>query len=139
MQDVAATRPDPTPIGEFVLRRMAEIGMTRQSELAARAQISDSTVHRIIYRDDRINPATLVAVARALDLPPRDLMGFFYPVSASEADDRRESDPLSAEIGRMLGADSPIPEADRNKLRIILDAVVASYRPAMTKRAGPRE
>lgn len=123
---------EPSKLGWFILRRMAETRLS-QSGLATRAKVSPSTISRVLYGDQRITPDVLQRIAVAVDLEPNVLVDMLYakrpPPSTSNG-----PIPIAVEVDRMLGDDSPLDDATRDRLHEILDSVLAPYR----KKAKPR-
>ncbi len=131
---VGSDAKELTPLGELILRRMAEIGMQRQNELAARSGIADSTISRLLHTEQRrAHIPTLRKLAEGLDLDANALVAFVYDGDPTEP--VAGPHPLAAEIARMLAADSPLPVGERDLLVVLLDRVVAPVRPLMRRGA----
>ncbi len=124
-----------TPLGQLILRRMAELGMSQQQDLATRAGIANSTISRLLYVEQRrAHIPTLRRLAEALDIDPDGLTAFVYGDAANVHTDAALP-PLAVEIGRMLAPDSPLPTEERDLLAALLDRVVAPSRPLMRRKS----
>lgn len=115
---------------------MASQGHRRQVDLARAADISESTVSRLIYSDSVPDPETLNKIAPALGVDPQKLILMTHVPDADEAPPApRQRHPLVVEIERMLAPDSPIPPEDLKMLERMLDRVIDHpYRQMMRRR-----
>lgn len=139
-----ATRKTPSPLGYYLLQEMLGAGFRKVAPFAAVADISGSTMHRIIYGDSgRPDPDTLLKIARALVGPaPNGQAGdveradYERVVEArhqellAEAGYRvgsRVTDPTALKIDKLLGPASNLPPEDRDLLRTMIDRLVDSF------------
>lgn len=113
----------PTEFGWVVLGAMTRAGFERQADLARAAGIPTSTISRLIYNPTAPSRESLDKLAKVLDLGDEHRAPTVIP---------RERDPLVVEVEFLLGADSTLPESEREFLRESVARLVESSR----RRAG---
>lgn len=139
----AVTERQPTTLGWYITRKMAELGLT-QTDLARRSGLAQASISRYIYAAGRPDTDKLGMLAAGLsdqDGPEReriyqDLLslaghgtpGEAHPVAVPPAHR------LAREIDAMLADTSPIPADKRQVLEGFLDNVLDTYRPLMRRR-----
>ena len=98
--------------GEWLSKEMTRQGMN-QSQLARRAGISRSTIKRIIDGERGIGRTSLGKIARALDLPPQELLrrtGYLPMERVTEKD---------TTLARLVVVLSELPDEDVEELLYI--------------------
>jgi transcriptional regulator with XRE-family HTH domain len=126
-----------TPAGQYLTRRMAEVGYKTKSDLADRAGVSRSTITRLYsnpeYRPDIHNMRRL---AGALDVDPEVLVAAIY--GESTPTEPADLHPLAAELGRMLADDSPLSVSGRALHELLIDRAMEPARAEMRGKQPPQ-
>lgn len=108
------------------------------SAFARAAGVSPSVVSRWTKGDLTPTPRFLEKIAPALGVSKTTLTAIAYPGLASEPvvapREERPIHALARDVDRLLGEESPVPEAERATLAGLLEAVVSPYRRYLRKR-----
>ena len=107
------------------------------SAFARAAGVSPSVVSRWTKGDLTPTPRFLEKIAPALGVSKTTLTAIAYPGLSGEQVEPIAERPIHAlarEIDRLIGEESPVPEAERATLAGLLDAVVSPYRRYLRKR-----
>ncbi len=125
---VVADKRELTDLGKAILNAMIAAGMRRQGQLADAAGVSQSTISRLLFFEQRSpNVETLRALATALGLPRDALLNVALgepPPEGTEA----PLHALAAEVGRLLAPDSPLPKREQELLAEMVDRMLVSFR-----------
>lgn len=132
---------EPTEFGYFLMRKMAaHEPPLSQAELARLVGIGQATISRWIYKPQLPDPEKLRITAPVLGMTYGELLtvaGYGEPssdISAALSGLRPDVDALAAELSAMLSPSSPLPEADRELLRTMIDRLIDPYRRTMRAR-----
>jgi hypothetical protein len=121
----------------MILRRMVELGLTRQQDLV-RPGLSGSTVSRLIYSDDiKPDTGTLTLLAEVLKLDANELVLFVHGSGESSAavlDSVRPLHIRAAELDQMLADGSPLSVAERQFLDDMVNQLMDPYRKKMRRK-----
>lgn len=100
------------------------------SDLAASAGISPSTVSRLVSGQATPSPATIRKLAPHMRTTEARLRAIVYrdehPTELGA--DGPQLHPLAIDLGRMLASDSAVPSGERSTLETLVTAVMAPYR-----------
>lgn len=133
---------EPTPLGWYLLRRMAAHDPPlRQADLAAAVGVSQSTISRWIYQPDiRPDDTLLHKAATYLTADPAELLQLAgYYVEAAHRPALPEPDPERVTKIRLILTSPAIPAAERAAFEAALDAISMPYErylPTRQRRAG---
>lgn len=131
-------RPPLSALGELLINRMGEVGMTRQRDLSIAAGVSPSSIHRVMFGTMRPGVDVLHRIAQALDLNPDQLVKFVYGSRPGPGEpDRPTLHPRVAELQRMLDPESPLTDEDRKLLEILVDRIMDPHRRDMRRAVLP--
>jgi transcriptional regulator with XRE-family HTH domain len=127
------------PFGDWLADYMrSQSPPIERPELARRSGIDAATLSRWIRNESRPTPDKLRLVAPALRIDYSQLLslaGYGAPTDAATvAVPVKETDPLAAELDRMLDQNSPLGEERRQRLRLIVDQVMEPERKLMRRR-----
>jgi transcriptional regulator with XRE-family HTH domain len=135
MEAGAVTDREPTEFGWFVMRRMADFDPPlNQSELARRARVSQSTIHRWIYSPGRPETDKLDRLSAALGVDHGELLakaGYGRPADHVA---ERPIHRIARDIDAILSVNSPIPAEDRAALETVIDRMIDPYRKLLRRR-----
>lgn len=120
--------------GAYLANAIASAGYPNPTSFAREVGISPSSVSRWIAGKERPTVRLLERIAPTLQVDIRSLVALAYPEAVADDAPRREIPPLAAELGRMIGAESPLPEADQTYLRDMVDRLIAPYRVTAKRR-----
>ena len=98
--------------GKWLSEEIARQGMT-QSQLARRAGVSRSTIKRIIDGERGMGRASLGKIARALDLPPQELLRRIGYLPAERINEKDTT------LARLMVVLSELPDEDVEELLYI--------------------
>jgi transcriptional regulator with XRE-family HTH domain len=108
------------------------------SAFARAAGVSPSVVSRWTRGDLTPTPRFLEKIAPALGVSATTLSAIAYPGLTDQptpaAQEQRPLHPLARDVDRLIGDESPVPEAERATLAGLLEAVVSPYRRHLRKR-----
>jgi transcriptional regulator with XRE-family HTH domain len=109
------------------------------SAFARAAGVSPSVVSRWVKGELTPTPRALQKIAPALGVNATTLSAIAYPELGGELPESsyqqpRPVHPIARDIDRLLGDESPVPEAERATLAGLLEAVVSPYRRYLRKR-----
>lgn len=141
---VSTQSRQPTRLGDYILDRMADLGMRQQKDLAVASGIKEPVISRLIFSQSRPRPDTLNAIARALQVAPAELMQFAYDLADAPAGPTPEAlHPTAHRLNQLLGGDSPLGEAARARLNAVITAMLDAEEasdapPAITPRTRRR-
>jgi transcriptional regulator with XRE-family HTH domain len=119
-----------TPAGQYLTRRMSELGFKTKADLADTAGVARSTITRLFKRPEyRPDVDVMRRLARGLQVEHDDLVAAIYgePADAEPA----LLHPLAAELGRMLADDSPLSRSTRAVQEFVVDRVMETGRGEM--------
>jgi hypothetical protein len=122
----------PTPVGAYVLGRMAEIKLHQQVDLVRASETSDSTVSRLIYIPG-YNPDhdTVVKLAGGLRLDVDEFSRFIRSGAASPTPTpvaAGEYQSLIEDVTRALADDSPLSAEEKAARAGMIDLVIDPVR-----------
>lgn len=129
------TSREPTDFGWFIMRKMADHEPSlNQSELAQRAEVSQSTISRWIYSPGK--PATTKLDRLA------DALGVDYGELLAKAGHGRPADHvteppihrLARDLDAILSPTSSVPAEDRQALETVIDRMIDPYRKLIRRR-----
>lgn len=122
--------------GTFLASFISRSGRFPDATTFARtAEISPSAVSRWINGKDRPSAANLQKIAPLIGKTPTELFAIAYPEEAAGGDTEPDvGDPLIDELTGMLDPDSPLPDAERETLRTLVDRVIEPHRRHMRSR-----
>jgi transcriptional regulator with XRE-family HTH domain len=132
---------EPTEFGQYLSDAMrAQTPVMEREDLAELVGVDASTISRWITKPGKPKTENLHALADALGLDHGEVLaraGHGRPAD-NVTPIEPAIDPLLREASRMLDERSPLTEADRERLRIIIGSGVELFRPKMrrTRRAG---
>jgi transcriptional regulator with XRE-family HTH domain len=126
-----APRRDPprlqTPLGQFVLERMARAGLRAAEDLAEAAGLPVDQVTTIVFGPALdIDPDVFDRLADALHVNVKELSDASSAAVPQDATDL--PDELVGEVDAMLRSDSPLTDAERRSLRAFLELALEPYR-----------
>jgi transcriptional regulator with XRE-family HTH domain len=109
------------------------------SAFARAAGVSPSVVSRWVKGELTPTPKALQKIAPALGVNATTLSAIAYPELGGELPESsyqqpRPVHPLARDVDRLLGEDSPVPDAERETLASLVEAVVSPYRRYLRKR-----
>jgi transcriptional regulator with XRE-family HTH domain len=132
---------EPTEFGYFLLRAMAaHEPPLKQAELARRVGVGSATISRWIFKDGQPEAEKLRPLAEVLGVrygKMLTLAGYGEPevdVAEELAKLRPDLDPLAVELSQVLDDASPLPPAERDLLRQMVDRMIDPYRRTMRAR-----
>lgn len=134
------TSGEPTPFGRWLKDKMRDhVPRLYRPELAEMVGVDPTTISRWIMKPQKPQTDKLRALADALGEDYGEVLtraGHGRPAESVESVEI-EIDPLARELGRMLDENSPLSDAERERLRIVIDSGLELYRPRMrrTRRA----
>lgn len=132
----------PTSLGWFILRKMADLGLS-QTDLARRSGLAQASISRYIYGTGRPDTNKLNLLATGLAGPDGTDREQIYQELLALAghgipgDVPVEAPPahrLAREVDAMLAVTSPLPADRRATLEMVLDDVLERYRSMMRRR-----
>jgi transcriptional regulator with XRE-family HTH domain len=118
--------------GAYLKEAIRAAGFPTPTHFARAAGTDPSVVLRWLSEEQRPTIRSIDRIAPVLGLTVNELVVAAYPdrlavTAATES-------ALVAELGAMLAADSPLPEADRRALETVLDRMIEPYRKVMRRR-----
>jgi transcriptional regulator with XRE-family HTH domain len=126
----------PTELGWYITNAMSAAGFRSYAQLARAAEISGSTLSRIINGGvDRPEPESLDALAVALNLDPDELRA---RAGYATTGGPRPLHPLAAEIDQALAPNSALSPERRANLEQLLDRIMEAERAEIVRRTRRR-
>jgi transcriptional regulator with XRE-family HTH domain len=122
--------------GEWLAAIMKEKRLTR-AEVAEAVGVDPTTVSRWITKNHQPQYAVTEPLAAVLGRPHSEVLDKtgYGAQAGSVRQINVDNDPLVVELGRMLALASKLSEAEKARLRLVIDAGIAPYRAKMnTKR-----
>jgi transcriptional regulator with XRE-family HTH domain len=122
--------------GTYLRDAIHAAGFATPSQFARTVGTDPSVVLRWISEEQRPTIRSIERIAPVLGLTINEMVHAAYPdrVGGEAPVAGTPSHPLALELGRMLGPDSPISEADRAALERVLDRMLEPFRRDMRRR-----
>lgn len=118
---------------EFLLDAIRRAHFATPTDFARAAGVHPSVVSRWV-KGERPTLRLLERVAPTLRVSVRQLVSVAYPGEDEFVPDGPAPHPLALDIERLLAADSPMPDAEREVLATLIEHVVSPYRRYLRKR-----
>ena len=122
--------------GAYLRDAIHSAGFATPSQFARTVGTDPSVVLRWISEEQRPTIRSIERIAPVLGLTINEMVHAAYPdrVGEEQPTGANATHPLALELGRMLGSDSPIAEADRLALERVLDRLLDPFRRDMRRR-----
>jgi len=127
---------EPIGFGAYLRDMIHAAGFPTPTHFARAVETDPSVVFRWLNEEQRPTIRSIEKIAPVLGKTINEMVMAAYPdrLGAKPRDPAETLHPLAYELGRMLGKDSPIPQADRDALESVLDHMVEPYRKMMRRR-----
>lgn len=120
--------------GAYIADAIADAGFTTSTHFARAIDVDPSVVRRWINGQQRPTLRLLERAAPALNRSLNDLVAAAYPERSSEAVQPIPLHPLARDVDVLLGANSRLPEKEREALETVLRRLLEPYRSGTPRR-----
>ncbi len=126
----------PVGFGAYLRDAILAAGFPTPTHFARAVGTDPSVVLRWLSEEQRPTIRSIDKIAPVLGRTINEMVLAAYPdrLGGSATPAVAQLHPMAYELGRMLAADSPIPEADRRALETVLDRMLEPYRKVMRRR-----
>lgn len=121
--------------GVYLRDAIHAAGYATPTQFARRVGTDPSVVLRWINEEQRPTIRSIERIAPELGRSINEMVHAAYPDRLSDTGPiSAPLHPLAADLGRILGDDSPVPESERAALATVLERMLEPYRREMRRR-----
>ena len=126
----------PGGFGAYLPDMIHAAGFPTPTHFARAVDTDPSVVLRWINEEQRPTIRSIEKIAPVLGKTINEIVMAAYPdrLGTRPPAPSESLHPLAYELGRMLGADSPVPQPEREALVSVLDHLIEPYRKMMRRR-----